>query len=81
MSKISNLIMREKLDVAEFYANAMSGEVLELRRNTATISTPFGCEHVKYWELRDFKQERDQKHKQCVNRIKSIFKKLRAQHG
>ena len=77
MSKIDSLMMREKLDIAEFYAQSMNGVVLELRRNTATISTPFGCEHVKYWELRQFKQERDNKHKQCMFRIKKIFTKLK----
>lgn len=79
---INKITMREKLEVAEFYADEMSGHVLELRRNTAAISTPAGLEHWKYWELREFKRQRDSKYKRCLEGISSIFKKLKGlNHG
>lgn len=74
---INKITMREKLEIAEFYADEMAGDVLELRRNTATISTPGGTEYPKYWQLREFYEERERKYKGCLSGIKRIFKRLK----
>lgn len=77
MPNIDKATMREKLDIAEFYADAMSGKVRELRVNTATICTPFGPEKIPYWQLRQFKAEREQQYQDCLNGVRKVFNKLK----
>lgn len=78
MSKISKIIMWENHEIADFYADAMAGDVIELRKNTATISTPAGLEHPTYWELREFKRDRDAKYVKCMTRVRGVFNRVRS---
>lgn len=78
MPNIQKIRMRENLEVAEFYADAMRGHVIELRRNKASISTPSGIDYLTYDQLREFKRDRDAKYVKCITRVRGVLNRIKS---
>lgn len=76
------MIDRDKFEAAEFYALRNKGEIKELRKSKASISTPFGLEHLSYWDLFDYQHRKKKIPLSVIEKLKrSIVRTKQAANG